>query len=88
MDNKSNVLIVDDVPSNIHVTRNFLKEEPYNLSFATGGQDALALMHTHEYDLVLLDIMMPEMDGYEVYRLIKAEPRLQDIPTYFCHYQG
>ncbi|PTB85058.1 two-component system response regulator, partial [Pseudidiomarina aestuarii] len=47
------------------------------------GQEALALMKTHEYDLILLDIMMPEMDGYEVCRRIKAEPRLQDIPIIF-----
>ena len=83
MDNSANVLIVDDVPDNIQVAMNFLKEEPYNLSFATRGQEALALMKTHEYDLVLLDIMMPEMDGFEVCRRIKAEPRLQDIPIIF-----
>ena len=85
MDNSANVLIVDDVPDNIQVAMNFLKEEPYNLSFATRGQEAHALMKTHEYDLILLDIMMPEMDGYEVCRRIKAEPRLQDIPIiYLC----
>ena len=83
MDNNANVLIVDDVPDNIQVAMNFLKEEPYNLSFATRGPEALALMRTHEYDLILLDIMMPEMDGYEVCRRIKAEPRLQDIPIIF-----
>jgi len=83
MDNSANVLIVDDVPDNIQVAMNFLKEEPYNLSFATRGQEALALMKMHEYDLVLLDIMMPEMDGFEVCRRIKAEPRLQDIPIIF-----
>lgn len=83
MDNSANVLIVDDVPDNIQVAMNFLKEEPYNLSFATRGQEALALLKTHEYDLILLDIMMPEMDGYEVCRRIKAEPRLQDIPIIF-----
>lgn len=83
MDNNANVLIVDDVLDNIQVAMNFLKEEPYNLSFATRGQEALALMHSHEYDLILLDIMMPDMDGYEVCRLIKAEPRLQDIPIIF-----
>jgi putative two-component system response regulator len=83
MDNSANVLIVDDVPDNIQVAMNFLKEEPYNLSFATRGQEVLALMKTHEYDLILLDIMMPEMDGYEVCRRIKAEPRLQDIPIIF-----
>lgn len=83
MDNNANVLIVDDVPDNIQVAMNFLKEEPYNLSFATRGQEALALIRTHDYDLILLDIMMPEMDGYEVCRRIKAEPRLQDIPIIF-----
>lgn len=72
---------------------NFLKEEPYNLSFATRGQEALALMRTHDYDLVLLDIMMPEMDGYEsvdalkpnrgfrISRLSLSLPKSMSIPS-------
>ncbi|EMR13368.1 response regulator receiver (CheY-like) modulated metal dependent phosphohydrolase [Methylophaga lonarensis MPL] len=83
MTTQAHILIVDDVPDNIQVAMNFLKEEPYQLSFATKGQEALALMRVNSYDLVLLDIMMPEMDGYEVCRRIKAEPKLQNIPIIF-----
>ena len=77
MDDTARVLIVDDVPDNIQVAMNFLKEEPYDLSFATRGQEALALMKAHDYDVVLLDIMMPEMDGFAVCKQMKADSRLR-----------
>ncbi len=83
MDDTARVLIVDDVPDNIQVAMNFLKEEPYDLSFATRGQEALALMKAHDYDVVLLDIMMPEMDGFAVCKQMKADSRLQHIPVIF-----
>lgn len=83
MDRNAQILIVDDVPDNIQVAMNFLKEEPYDLSFATRGQEALALMRSNPYDLILLDIMMPEMDGFQVCRLMKADPLLKDIPVIF-----
>ena len=83
MDNSANVLIVDDVPDNIQVAMNFLKEEPYNLSFATRGQEAHALMKTHEYDLILLDIMMPEMDGPQTLQNIRSMPNGESVPAVF-----
>lgn len=83
MERNAQILIVDDVPDNIQIAMNFLKEEPYDLSFATRGQEALALMRSNTYDLILLDIMMPEMDGFQVCRLMKADPMLQDIPVIF-----
>lgn len=83
MADSARVLIVDDVPDNIQVAMNFLKEEDYDLSFATRGQEALSLMQEHDYDLVLLDIMMPEMDGYEVCRIMKKDSRLRNIPVIF-----
>ena len=60
------ILIVDDTPANIELLLGAL-EDDYELSFATSGRQALALLQTTELpDLILLDVMMPEMDGYEV----------------------
>ena len=77
------ILIVDDVVDNIQVAMNVLKEDNYDLSFALSGAEALALIEEHDYDLILLDIMMPEMDGYDVCRAIKALPAQHDIPIIF-----
>jgi signal transduction histidine kinase len=60
------ILIVDDIPGNIQIIGNILKEYDYDIEFATNGKDALDWLETKNFDLVLLDIMMPEMDGFEV----------------------
>ncbi|MFW5443770.1 MAG: two-component system response regulator [Methylococcaceae bacterium] len=82
-----NILIIDDVIDNIQVAMNILKEESYDLSYATDGEKALALLEQNEgvtgFDLILLDIMMPEMDGFEVCQKIKENPRTHDIPIIF-----
>ncbi len=83
MSANSNILIVDDVIDNIQVSMNILKEDNYNLAFAVNGQEALELIKENDYDLILLDIMMPGMDGYEVCKLIKASPEKKDIPIIF-----
>ena len=83
MDLKYHVLIVDDVVENIQVAMNMLKEENYEFSFAKNGQDALDIMQKNSFDLVLLDIMMPGIDGYEVCRSMKENERLIDIPVIF-----
>ncbi|MDF1882316.1 response regulator, partial [Sulfurimonas sp. MAG313] len=57
-----NVLIVDDVVNNIQVAMNILREENYNLTFALSGEEALSLVDTNKFDLILLDIMMPDID--------------------------
>jgi len=78
-----NILIVDDVPDNIRVAMNILKDDSYDFSFAKNGQIALELLDEQNCDLVLLDIMMPGMDGYEVCEKIKSNPRIADIPVIF-----
>jgi len=78
-----NVLIVDDVVENIQVAMNVLKEENYNLSFALNGQEALDLIENTAFDLILLDIMMPIMDGFEVCKRLKESEATQEIPIIF-----
>lgn len=77
------LLIVDDIVENIQVAMNILKEDGYNFSFAKSGEDALELLRENDFDLILLDIMMPGIDGYEVCKRIKADPRFLDIPVIF-----
>lgn len=78
-----NILIVDDHPVNIDVLGDILADN-YQVSVATDGQRALDILGSENRpDLVLLDIMMPVMDGYEVCRRIKADPEIRDIPVLF-----
>jgi phosphoserine phosphatase RsbU/P len=77
------VLIVDDTPINIGVISGALKDS-FATKVATSGEKALAIASGKEKpDLILLDIMMPEMDGYEVCRHLKADPDTRDIPVIF-----
>lgn len=78
-----NVLIVDDVTDNIQVAMNILKEENYNFSFAKNGETALELLKKSSFDIVLLDVMMPGIDGYEVCTRMKKDSILHDIPVVF-----
>jgi two-component system, sensor histidine kinase and response regulator len=77
------ILIVDDVPKNIQLLGSILKEENYELEFATSGKEALEWLDTKPFDLVLLDIMMPEMDGYEVCKRIKENPATKEVSVIF-----
>jgi len=77
------ILIIDDVPANIKMLREVLKSK-YDIIFATNGIEALELLKSKELpDLILLDIMMPEMDGYEVCRILKADDLTSKIPVIF-----
>jgi len=77
------VLIVDDQPANIHALARLLKED-YQVLAATSGAKALSLAEGEKRpDIILLDIMMPEMDGYEVCRRLKNNPATMDIPVIF-----
>ncbi|TAN44108.1 MAG: PleD family two-component system response regulator [Nitrospirae bacterium] len=76
------ILIVDDMPLNIQVLNELLQDD-YRVFFSTTGADALERIHVLKPDLVLLDIMMPDMDGYEVCRRLKAEPEFKDVPVIF-----
>jgi two-component system, sensor histidine kinase and response regulator len=77
------ILIVDDVPKNIQLLGSILKEENYELEFATSGKEALEWLDSKAFDLVLLDIMMPEMDGFEVCRKIKENPLTKEVSVIF-----
>ncbi len=83
MNEQSRILIVDDTPVNIKVLHNLLRED-YALSVATSGAGALEIAFSdNRPDLVLLDVMMPEMDGHEVCRRLKADSRTKDVPIIF-----
>jgi putative two-component system response regulator len=83
MDLSYHVLIVDDIIENIQVAMNILKDESCDFSFATSGEEALSLLENGQFDLILLDIMMPGMDGYEVCGRVKANAETKDIPIIF-----
>ncbi|WP_031385685.1 sensor histidine kinase [Desulfonatronum thiodismutans] len=77
------ILIVDDVPANLHLLSGILKEQGFRVRPATSGAMALEAARRLPPDLVLLDINMPGMDGFEVCRRLKADPALADIPVLF-----
>ena len=77
------LLIVDDNMLNLQLTAGLLKEEGYLISLAQDGQAALSQLEHMLPDLILLDIMMPGMDGFEVCRILKKDPRLLEIPVIF-----
>ena len=77
------ILIVDDVPKNIQVLGNILMAENYQLSYSQNGKEALAAVKQNDFDLILLDIMMPVVDGYEVCRQLKSDSKTKDIPIIF-----
>ena len=80
---KARILIVDDVSENLHAMMAILREQ-YAVIAATGGEKALELAARNpQPDLLLLDIQMPGMDGYEVLRRLKADPDTADIPVIF-----
>jgi putative two-component system response regulator len=82
MSDPKTVLIVDDTPANIHVIKSIL-EVGYKIKAATSGEKALQIVGKAPPDLILLDVMMPEMDGYEVCQRLKADASTSDIPVVF-----
>lgn len=81
--NDIHILIVDDVSENIQVAMNILKEESYTFSFASDGEEALGLIKNSSFDLILLDIMMPKMNGYDVCREIQKLEHAKEVPVIF-----
>ncbi|CAG2144680.1 response regulator [Cupriavidus numazuensis] len=77
------VLVVDDVPSNIKVIVGVLEEDGHTIKVALSGKKALEIAVAAAPDIILLDIMMPEMDGFEVCRRLKANPATASIPVIF-----
>jgi len=80
---KCNILIVDDVAKNIQLIGNILVQEGYELAFATSGPKALDIASSGAFDLILLDVMMPGMDGVEVCRQLKGDAKTRDTRIIF-----
>ncbi len=80
---EGNIVIVDDTPENLTVLRKMLTEQGYRVRPAVNGEIALQTILVDLPDLILLDIVMPGMDGYEVCRRLKAEKKTCDIPIIF-----
>lgn len=77
------ILLVDDVPQNVQVIYKILSAYGYNFAIATNGEETLKLLEKEEPDLILLDIMLPDIDGFEICRRIKADSKTADIPVIF-----
>lgn len=77
------IVIVDDTPENLHLLTEMLSEQGYRVRSAPNGERALATVRKERPDMILLDILMPDMDGYEVCRRLKADDRLSSIPVIF-----
>ncbi|MBE9093463.1 response regulator [Tychonema sp. LEGE 07203] len=82
-DNKGNILIVDDTPENLQVLSATLSERGYKVRGVINGKMAIRAARSGSPDLILLDIKMPEMDGYEVCTQLKADPKTAEIPVIF-----
>lgn len=80
---KAKILVVDDTPANLEVLSTILSQD-YKVSIATNGHDAIRLATREPHpDLILLDIMMPDIDGYQVCRVLKKKPETRNIPIIF-----
>jgi len=77
------ILVVDDVTENLQVLINILKKDQYKINFANSGKQAITRVKSVKPDLILLDLMMPDMDGFDVCEYLKSDEKYQDIPIIF-----
>ena len=84
MNTQPTILVVDDTPANVKLLVDVLAAKGYAMSSAVDGEDALAKIAEHAPDIVLLDIMMPGLSGYEVCRRIRADPSTALLPVVLC----
>jgi len=82
------ILVVDDDENFLSLERTILEQKGFDVTTAGGGGEALKLLADQAFDLVLLDVMMPEVDGFTVCRKIKEDPRLKEIPVIFLTAKG
>jgi len=80
---KLEILIVDDISENIKIAISILKNDRYNFSYALNAQSAIEVIKTKRFDLLLLDVMMPGMDGFQLAKMIKNTPAIEDTPIIF-----
>ncbi len=82
MSKRSKILIVDDEQNSLKAVMTALQDE-YEIFTALSGYDGISLLKEHQPDLIILDIMMPEMDGFEVCKIIRSDKTFSDIPIIF-----
>jgi CheY-like chemotaxis protein len=82
------ILVVDDDENILNLERTILEQKGFEVTSAAGGAEALEVLSGRVFDLVLLDVMMPEVDGFTVCRKIKEDPRLKDVPVIFLTAKG
>ena len=85
---KKKILAVDDDATALGALRQILVQKGYDVSTAPNGSDALSALASGSFDLVILDVAMPEMNGYEVCRAIRADERTHDLPVIFLTAKG
>jgi DNA-binding response OmpR family regulator len=82
------ILVVDDDENILSLERTILEQKGFEVTAARGGAEALKLLAEATFDLVLLDVMMPEVDGFTVCRKIQEDPRLKRTPVIFLTAKG
>ncbi len=78
-----NILIVDDKPANLLALRKILAKPGLNIIEASSGNDALAMLLEHDFALILLDVQMPDMDGFETAEIMRGNEETKNIPIIF-----
>ncbi len=81
--NKAKILLIDDNPKNLQIAMNILNKEGYQLIYAKDGNRGLDLALSDDFDLILLDVLMPDIDGYTLCSQLKENPKTKDIPIIF-----
>ena len=82
------ILIVDDEPSIVVPVQFLMQQQGYTVLVAGDGHDALDMIYKYQPDLVLLDIMLPGIDGYEVCEIVRLNPKLRDVKIIFLTAKG
>lgn len=82
-DRKIKILIIDDVSENIQILARMIEHAGYHICFALDGEKGIDLVRNNKIDLILCDVMMPGMDGFEVCKTLKSEPKYENIPIIF-----
>ena len=83
-----NVLVVDDSPTDAHLISEILKKHGYQVITATSGEEGVAKAKSSKPDLILMDIVMPGMSGFEATRAITKDPETSGIPVIICSTKG
>jgi twitching motility two-component system response regulator PilH len=83
-----NVLVVDDSPTDSHLLTEMLKKHGFTVANATSGEDGIAKAKSDKPDLILMDIVMPGMSGFEATRAITRDPETANIPVIICSTKG